>query len=102
MTYGDIYADLSARIGEEIHVSDWLTVTQEMIDRFAEATGDHQWIHVDTERAATQSPFGATIAHGFLTLSLYPRLRDLVEEDRPICRPRSSDSRVISRNASEP
>jgi acyl dehydratase len=60
-------------IGQVLGESDWLTVTQEMIDLFAEATGDHQWIHVDRERAKA-SPFGTTIAHGFLTLSLIPRL----------------------------
>jgi len=66
-------ADLQADIGREIAVSDWVTVDQDRIDRFADATGDHQWIHVDRERAA-QGPFGTTIAHGFLTLSLLPLL----------------------------
>jgi len=61
---------LRNRLGEEIAVSDWLAVTQERIQQFADATGDHQWIHLDVERAATESPFGTTIAHGFLTLSL--------------------------------
>ena len=65
--------DLAACVGQEIAVSDWITVTQEQIDQFAEATGDHQWIHVDVERAKA-GPFGAPIAHGFLTLSLLPRL----------------------------
>ncbi len=64
-------ADLKACVGEEVAVSDWETVTQERIDKFAEATGDHQWIHVDPERAA-KGPFGKTIAHGFLTLSMLP------------------------------
>jgi acyl dehydratase len=64
-------AELRACIGQEVAVSDWETITQERIDQFAEATGDHQWIHVDPERAAT-GPFGATIAHGFLTLSMLP------------------------------
>ena len=64
-------ADLPALLGQEIAVSDWLTVTQERINQFAEATGDHQWIHVDVERAKG-SPFKSTIAHGFLTLSLLP------------------------------
>ena len=63
--------DMQAHLGQEIAVSDWLTVTQERINQFADATGDHQWIHVDAERAK-QSPFGCTIAHGFLTLSLIP------------------------------
>jgi acyl dehydratase len=57
-------------IGNEIAVSDWFTVTQERINQFAEATGDHQWIHVDVERAQRESPYKTTIAHGFLTLSL--------------------------------
>ena len=64
--------EMQARIGGE-SVSDWVEVSQQMIDRFAEATGDHQFIHVDPERAA-QTPFGGTIAHGFLTLSLMPLL----------------------------
>ena len=57
-------------VGREIAVTDWLTITQDRIDRFAEATGDRQWIHVDRERAQRESPYGATVAHGFLTLSL--------------------------------
>lgn len=63
-------AQLRALAGEEVVVSDWLEVTQQRIDGFAEATGDHQWIHVDVARACRESPFGAPIAHGFLTLSL--------------------------------
>ena len=65
--------DLSAlrdRLGQEIAVSDWIEVTQQRIDRFAEATDDRQWIHIDPARAASESPFKTTIAHGFLTLSL--------------------------------
>ncbi|MBV2362319.1 MaoC family dehydratase [Streptomonospora nanhaiensis] len=62
-------AELVAAKGEHLGYSDWLTVTQDRIDRFADATDDHQWIHVDRERAAN-GPFGGTIAHGFLTLSL--------------------------------
>ena len=65
-------ADLQPLVGQEFGVSDWLTVDQQRIDRFAEATGDHQWIHVDPQRAA-EGPFGATVAHGFLTLSLLPQ-----------------------------
>ena len=57
-------------VGREIAVTDWLTITQDRIDRFAEATGDRQWIHVDRERAQRESSYGATVAHGFLTLSL--------------------------------
>jgi acyl dehydratase len=65
--------DLNARVGQHLGYSDWLEVTQERINQFAEATGDHQWIHVDVERAK-QGPFGGPIAHGFLTLSLAPGL----------------------------
>lgn len=64
-------ADLRACVGQEVAVSDWETITQQRIDRFAEATGDFQWIHVDPERAA-RGPFGKTIAHGYLTLSMLP------------------------------
>lgn len=64
-------ADLQALVGQDIGTSDWLVVDQARIDRFAEATGDHQWIHVDPVRAAA-GPFGTTVAHGFLTLSLLP------------------------------
>ena len=67
-------AALRDRIGQEIAVSDWIEITQERIDRFAEATDDRQWIHVDAARAAAESPFGTTIAHGFLTLSLVSTL----------------------------
>jgi acyl dehydratase len=62
--------DLTERVGQEVVVSDWVEITQAHIDEFAVATGDHQWIHVDVERARRESPFGATIAHGFLTLSM--------------------------------
>ena len=65
---------LQALIGEDIGASDWLTIDQERINQFAEATNDHQWIHVDIERAKRESPFGGPIAHGFLTLSLLPPL----------------------------
>lgn len=61
-------------LGEDFGVSEWVTIDQAMIDKFAEATGDHQWIHVDVERAKRELPGGRTIAHGFLTLSLVPRL----------------------------
>ena len=64
---------LRTLVGTEISLSDWLDIDQARIDNFAEVTGDHQWIHVDRERAAA-GPFGATIAHGFLTLSLLPKL----------------------------
>lgn len=65
---------LRALIGQELGVSDWLEVTQDLIDRFAEVTGDHQWIHVDVERAKREMPSGKTIAHGYLLLSLLPKL----------------------------
>jgi len=72
---------LRARVGEELGVSAWYAVTQEAVDAFAQLTGDHQWIHVDRERAAA-SPFGTTIAHGLLTLSIGPRfLTELVTID---------------------
>ncbi len=68
-------AALQALVGQEIGSSDWLTIDQARIDGFADATGDHQWIHVDPARAAA-GPFGGTIAHGFLTLSLLPLLSE--------------------------
>ncbi len=67
-------ADMAAHVGQQLGTSAWLTVTQAMINLFAQATGDHQWIHVDVERARTQMPGGQTIAHGYLTLSLLPKL----------------------------
>jgi len=73
-------AEMANHVGEELGVSDWMVVTQEMIDKFADATGDHQWIHVDRERAA-KGPFGGTIAHGFLTLSLTVALTQGIELD---------------------
>ena len=66
-------ADLQALVGQELAASPWLVIEQSRIDQFALATEDHQWIHVDAERAAA-GPFGATVAHGFLTLSLLPKL----------------------------
>ncbi|MCF8168417.1 MAG: MaoC family dehydratase [Rhodoferax sp.] len=65
-------AELAPLVGQEVATSDWITVTQEQVQLFADATGDHQWIHLDVERAKA-GPFGTTIAHGFLTLSLLPR-----------------------------
>jgi acyl dehydratase len=67
-------AELKSLVGQAIGTSDWFTVTQAHIDSFADVTGDRQWIHVDKERARTASPFGTTIAHGFLTLSLLSQL----------------------------
>ncbi|WP_395643885.1 MaoC family dehydratase [Rudaea sp.] len=66
--------DLPAWIGKQVACSDWLEISQRCIDAFAEATGDKQWIHVDAARAARESPYGATVAHGYLTLALLPRL----------------------------
>jgi len=66
--------DLRACVGEEVAVSDWVDVSQQRIALFADATDDHQWIHTDAARAAAESPFGGTVAHGFLTLSLLPAL----------------------------
>jgi acyl dehydratase len=65
-------AELSSLAGQEVAVSDWITITQEQVNQFAQATGDHQWIHVDVDRA-NAGPFGGPIAHGFLTLSLLPK-----------------------------
>jgi acyl dehydratase len=66
--------ELRTRAGQEIGVSHWRTITQEQINQFAEVTGDHQWIHLDQERALRESPYGTTIAHGFLTVSLLSQL----------------------------
>jgi acyl dehydratase len=74
-------AELPQHVGQEVAVSDWLTITQEQVNQFAEATGDHQWIHVDVEKAKA-GPFGAPIAHGFLTLSLIPRFFESTLEIR--------------------
>lgn len=68
------YDEVAGLVGQEIGVSDWVEINQERIDQFAEATGDHQWIHVDIERAKKEMPGGKTIAHGYLTLSLIPML----------------------------
>ena len=65
---------LRPQFGQEIEVGDWLTIDQQRIDQFAEVTGDRQWIHTDPQRAAKESPYGRTVAHGFLTLSLLPFL----------------------------
>lgn len=74
----DTPQDMKQLIGEDIGVSDWVTIDQATIDKFAEATGDHQWIHVDVERSRREMPNGKTIAHGFLTLSLVPRLSQAI------------------------
>ena len=80
----EVLAALQAQVGQETHCSDWLEITQQRIDNFAQATGDRQWIHVDPERAARESPWQATIAHGYLTLSLYPLLRGHVDAAAPL------------------
>lgn len=84
MALNEALESLQSRVGQEIHTSDWLTIDQAMIDGFANATRDRQWIHVDPQRAATESPYGKTIAHGYLTLSLYPVLRGLVDAGKPL------------------
>jgi acyl dehydratase len=66
--------DAVATVGEELGVGEWQEVDQDRINAFADATGDHQWIHIDAERAKTESPYGQTIAHGYLTLSMIPAL----------------------------
>ena len=68
------FDDLAGLIGQEVGVSEWVQIDQDRINKFAEATGDHQWIHVDVARAKTEMPGGKTIAHGYLTLSLIPML----------------------------
>ncbi len=81
-------ADMKALIGQELGVTEWVTVDQATINKFAEATGDHQWIHVDVERAKKEMPDGKTIAHGFLTLSLVAGLggqtHDILKRSRGI------------------
>ena len=78
------YDEFEAHLGEELGVSDYLTITQEQINLFADSTLDHQWIHTDPERAARESPFGGSIAHGYLTLSVAPHLWEQIVEIRNI------------------
>jgi acyl dehydratase len=66
--------EINALVGQEVALSDWVEISQEQVNRFADATGDHQWIHVDVERSKRELPFGGTVAHGFLTLALLPQL----------------------------
>ena len=66
------YVEFESHLGKELGVSDWHTITQQQIDKFADATIDHQWIHTDAEKAKNEGPFGGTIAHGYLTVSLLP------------------------------
>ena len=84
MSQQSVLADLESQIGTEIFTSDWITVDQEKIDAFAAATNDHQWIHTDPERAAKESPYGGTIAHGYLIISLYPQMRRNVVDGVPV------------------
>ena len=83
MSVNHLIAELTPKIGAETHVSPWLTVTQERINQFAAATEDFQWIHTDEKRAAQASPYGSTIAHGFLSLSLIPYLTGSVNPEKP-------------------
>ena len=69
-------AELKSLVGQEVALSDWVEISQERVNLFAEATGDRQWIHIDVERSRRESPFGGTIAHGFLTLSMLPMLME--------------------------
>ena len=84
MALSQTLAELQSSVGTEIHTSNWEPITQEMINEFGKATRDMQWIHVDPERAASESPFKTTVAHGYFTLSLYPMLRGLVDESKPL------------------
>jgi acyl dehydratase len=77
-------AELESMVGTEVHVGPWLSITQERIDLFAQATEDYQWVHIDPERAKRESPFGTTIAHGYLTLSLLPYLSGYVNPEEPV------------------
>jgi len=79
----ETFLTLQAQIGEEVHVGDWFTINQDRVDQFANVTEDHQWLHNDVKRAEKESPFKTTIAHGFLTLSLLPRLTDSVDVSKP-------------------
>lgn len=74
------YEEFAVHLGEQLGVSEWLEVSQERINQFADATLDHQWIHVDVERAKTESPYKSTIAHGYLTLSLLPYMWEQIIE----------------------
>jgi acyl dehydratase len=76
-----VVEELTGRLGEEIGIGEWVQISQDRINGFAEATGDHQWIHVDEDKAKT-GPFGSTIAHGFLTLSLIPAIAPSVDVPR--------------------
>ncbi|MFQ5653009.1 MAG: MaoC family dehydratase [bacterium] len=75
--------ELETEVGTETYVGQWFTIDQDRVDRFADVTCDRQWIHTEPERAASQSPFGTTVAHGYLTLSLIPHLTESVNPDKP-------------------
>ena len=81
MTIELVFEEFKSKIGTVIHQSEWIEISQDMINAFADATDDHQWIHIDSERASKESPFKAKIAHGYFTLSLYPKLRGFVNPD---------------------
>ena len=75
--------EMKSMVGQEIGISDWMEITQDQVNKFADATGDHQWIHVDPERAKKESPYGGPIAHGYLTISLAPKcLNEIMEIKR--------------------
>ncbi len=82
MAREQVLAQLQASVGKEVRVSDWLEITQQRVDAYAAATDDDQWIHCDPVRAAKDSPYGGTIAHGYLILALYTTLRGLMQRDR--------------------
>ena len=77
-----LFAELQGQIGEEIHVGEWMEITQERINNFGDVTEDRQWLHTDVERSEKESPFKTTIAHGFLTLALLPKLTDSVDPEK--------------------
>ena len=83
MAIDKLVEEINSKLGEEIHLSDWQLVDQAMINGFADVTKDHQWIHVNVDRASQESPFGSTVAHGFLTLSLIPYLTGNVNATVP-------------------
>ena len=83
MAIDDLVAEINRGLGKQSHLRDWQDVSQSMIDGFADVTKDHQWIHVDVERAGKESPFRDTVAHGFLTLSLIPYLSGMVDASAP-------------------
>ena len=94
--------DLLQHVGRTLGPSEWITVDQPMIDKFAEATGDHQWIHVDVERAKRDMPDGKTIAHGYLTLSLVPRLASTLVKVTAVSRGVNYGSNKVPSRAPSP